>query len=400
MPWSTPTLKQVRGFVRDAVHGALPGSDATIPNSVLRVLADAQAGLCFLTLEYIDWLALQLLPDTAEDEWLDRHGDIWLVNSDGTTGRKMATLAEGDVTVTGVGGAVVPMATQLFGNNGFYYETTEQVTIDADAPTPVHVRALDPGFLGNLDSTNFLAFAVPPPNVDNTAQVVLITGGVDQETDDELRARVLERIRHPPMGGDQHDYIQWALAVPGVTRAWCYPNEMGIGTVTVRFMCDDLRADNGGFPTSDDIDRVTAYIDQMRPVTVKDRWVLSPIPQRIDVSIRNLSVDNNATRGAIEQSLLGMLRNAAIPGQTIYAAWKSYAIMNAAGVVSFDLVNTEDDVMPSQGHLAVLGDIYYDNSVASSDTNSTTAEGQARSTRRSRLRSSTDVLAPSGSSVA
>ena len=28
-----------------------------------------------------------------------------------------------------------------------------------------------------------------------------ITGGVDEETDDELRARVLQRIRKPPMGG-------------------------------------------------------------------------------------------------------------------------------------------------------------------------------------------------------
>jgi uncharacterized phage protein gp47/JayE len=140
---------------------------------------------------------------------------------------------------------------------------------------------------------------------------------------------------------------------------------MGIGTVTVRFMCDDLRAYQGGFPTSDDILRVTAYIDQMRPVTVKDRWVLSPIPYPIDVHINNLSVDNDSTRAAIEQSLLNMLFQMAAPGQTIYGAWKSFAVMNAAGVVSFDLDDT-DDVMPSTGHMAVLGDIYYDHSTASS----------------------------------
>jgi uncharacterized phage protein gp47/JayE len=72
--------------------------------------------------------------------------------------------------------------------------------------------------------------------------VVQLTGGTDQETDDELRLRVLTRIRQPPMGGDADDYVAWALAVPGVTRAWCSPLEMGIGTVTVRVMCDDLRA--------------------------------------------------------------------------------------------------------------------------------------------------------------
>ena len=65
MPWQTPTLKEVRSLVRDQVRGSLPGADATIPNSVLRVLSDSQGALCHLTLQFVDWLALQLIPDTA-----------------------------------------------------------------------------------------------------------------------------------------------------------------------------------------------------------------------------------------------------------------------------------------------------------------------------------------------
>src|SRR5215470_8767132 len=95
MPWATPTLREVRELVRDNVRGSLPGADALVPNSVLRVMSDNQGALCHLTLQYLDWLALQLLPDTAETEWLDRHGQIWLVNADGTTGRKVATPAVG-----------------------------------------------------------------------------------------------------------------------------------------------------------------------------------------------------------------------------------------------------------------------------------------------------------------
>ena len=52
MPWYTPTLSQVRGFVRDNVRAKLPGSDATVPNSVLRVLSDVMGALCHLTLQY------------------------------------------------------------------------------------------------------------------------------------------------------------------------------------------------------------------------------------------------------------------------------------------------------------------------------------------------------------
>ena len=114
MPWTTPTLREVRSLVRDAVHASLPGADANVPNSLLRVMSDNQGALCHLTLQYVDWLSLQLLPDTAETEWLDRHGEIWLVNADGTTGRKMASLATGVASFQGlVDGTVVPAGTQL-----------------------------------------------------------------------------------------------------------------------------------------------------------------------------------------------------------------------------------------------------------------------------------------------
>src|SRR5215510_5184895 len=140
MPWNTPPLSQVRSLVRDAIHGALPGSDATIPNSVLRVTADAQGALCFLTLQYLDWLALQLMPDTAEQEWLDRHGNIWLTNADGSTGRKLGTLASGSVTATGVAGTVLPQYSLLGVGFAGSYQTTEEVTLGS-GPTQVPTQA-------------------------------------------------------------------------------------------------------------------------------------------------------------------------------------------------------------------------------------------------------------------
>jgi uncharacterized phage protein gp47/JayE len=358
MPWSTPDLRVVRSHVRDSIRSSLPGADALVPNSVLRVLSDSQGALCHLTLQYIDWLALQLMPDTAETEWLDRHGDIWLVNSDGTTGRKAATLSVGTIEVTGIAGTIVPFASRFSSGTNVEFETVEEATVLADAPTPIEVRALDPGIAGNLDPGSSLFVKSSIPGLE-TATVLELHGGVDEENDDDLRMRVLSRIRQPPMGGDKTDYEQWALAVPGVTRAWCGPLEMGMGTVTVRFMMDELRASSQGFPSDFDCRTVEAYLDTVRPVAVKDRFVVAPIPQRIDIQISNLSPDTNAIRGAIEASLEAMLLSYAKPGQTIFAAWKYFAIMGTAGVDSFDLLNTNDDVMPSPGHMPVLGDIGY-----------------------------------------
>ena len=312
-----------------------------------------------MTLQYIDWLSLQLLPDTAETEWLDRHGDIWLVNSDGTVGRKSATLADGTVTVTGNGGTVLPMSTQMTASATVTYETTEQITIAANAPTTVTVRALTPGTIGNQVEGAALTLLNPPAGVDGGATVVTLENGTDVETDDQLRARILQRIRNPPMGGAIADYEAWALAVPGVTRAWAAP-EQGIGTITVRFLMDDLRASDDGWPTPDDVETVAAYIDSKRPVTVKDCYVLAPIKEFIDITIGNLVPNTTEAQAEIEASIQAMLFAQAAPGQTIYAAWVSYAIMSAPSVQSFQLITTADYVMPNLGSMAVLETILYE----------------------------------------
>jgi uncharacterized phage protein gp47/JayE len=191
------------------------------------------------------------------------------------------------------------------------------------------------------------------------ATVIHLTGGTDTETDEQLRARILHRIQNPPMGGAAADYVTWALAVPGVTRAWAAP-EQGVGTITVRFLMDDLRADNDGWPEPDDIQAVADYIDKMRPVTVKDCYVLAPIKQFIDITIAELVPDTDEPKAEIEQSLRNMLFEMAAPGQTIFAAWVSYAIMNAPHVQSFHLMTDDDYVMASLGHMAVLGTISYE----------------------------------------
>ncbi|MBO4221943.1 baseplate J/gp47 family protein [Bradyrhizobium neotropicale] len=374
MPWSTPTLREVRSLVRDAVRASLPGADANVPNSVLRVLSDNQGALCHLTLQYVDWLALQLLPDTAETEWLDRHGQIWLVNADGSTGRKMATLAHGRASFTAtVDGTVIPAGTQLQSgvnmppeagspNSIVDFETLADITTSNASPVVGEIRALDPGSFGNLPPDSTLSMPTPIQGVNQTATVVSLTGGTDTETDEQLRARILRRIRQPPMGGAAYDYEAWALAVPGVTRAWAAPNEMGIGTVTVRFLMDDLRADNDGWPEAEDITAVADYLDKVRPVAVKDCYVVAPIKQFIDITILDLVPNTEEAMAEIEQSLRDMLFVKAAPGQAIFAAWVSYAIMNAPSVQSFKLVTDDDYVMASAGHMAVLGTILYEES--------------------------------------
>lgn len=362
MPWATPTLRQTREMVRNSVTVALQGATA-YGNKVLRIMSDTMAGLAALVLKYIDWLALQLMPDTAETEWLDRHGQIWLVNADGSKGRKVATLAKGTVTMTGTPGVILPISSFLTGY-GVDYETVEQMTVGA-GPTEVAVRALTPGAQGNQDPGATLSINAPPPGLDSNTTVVFVGGGADTETDDALRARILDRIQKPPMGGDADDYVQWAERFPAVTRAWCAPQEMGPGTCTVRFMMDVLRADQGGFPNPTDVAMVKAYLDTVRPVTVKDLFVEAPIPEPIDYTLE-LVDDSLGLRAETEASVTDMLEKNAAPArsasgvlieaQTIYAAWVSEAISR---VTSEFTLTMDDHPMPNNGCLAVLGTVTY-----------------------------------------
>lgn len=355
MPWSTPTLREVRNMVRDSVVASLSGA-TQIGNSVLRVISDTEAGLAHLVLRYIDWLARQLLPDTAEVEWLDRHGDIWLINADGSKGRKSASLASGIVTMTGEVGSRVASATPL-DRDQITYETTEEITIGA-GPTAVAIRAIDPGAAGNLSEGDEINISIAITGVDGNAVVVNLEGGADEESDDLLRERVLFRIQRPPMGGDAEDYVAWATSIAGVTRAWSYPNEQGVGSCTVRFMMDELRANVDGIPNGSDLALVRAYLDAKRPVTVKDMYVEAPLFYPYNLTISGLSIDNSTVRARIEAALGEMELRRIFPGQTLYRSWVDEAISGAIGEDHHELTFTTV-TMPGNGYLATLGTITY-----------------------------------------
>jgi uncharacterized phage protein gp47/JayE len=267
------------------------------------------------------------------------------------------------VLLSGVPGTPIPFGT-LFGADALViYQSIVDVTL-GNAATEIPVVALDTGTQGNAVDGDQLSLVVPIFNVPGPAIVVSLLGGTAQETDDELRDRLLLRIRQPPMGGDADDYVQWALSYPGVTRAWCSPKELGIGTVTVRFMMDDLRAGNGGFPTIADVQNVQSWIDKRRPVTAIDTFVVAPLREPISFRMLNLDLHDASTLENITLAVDDMLKRRAAPahavdgitqpGTTIYAVWVSAAILGAVGVNSFDL-QMDDHPMPSPGHLAVLG---------------------------------------------
>lgn len=347
MPFTRPTLADLVTRTLSDTTSRL-SVDALLRRADAEVLARVLAGTAHGLYGYIDWLSRQILPDMAESEWLDRHASLWLQN-----GRKPAATASGSINFAGVDGSLIPVGTLLTTANGVQVKTAADVTISAGIGTATAV-AVVAGASGNLPAGLSLALVSPVYGVQSTATVSSsgFTGGADIESDDSLRERIISRIQQPPHGGAEHDYIAWALEAPGVTRAWCYPREMGLGTVTVRFMRD---GDVNPIPDAAAVAAVQAYIDVLRPVTASV-YVVAPIAVPLNFTI-SATPNTQAVRDAIKAELQDLLLREAEPGATILLSHIREAISIAAGEINYVMSAPAADVTHTTGQMAVMGTI-------------------------------------------
>ena len=180
-----------------------------------------------------------------------------------------------------------------------------------------------------------------------------LSGGADIETDDALRARLIARIQQPPQGGSDYDYVAWALAVEGVTRAWCYPAELGLGTVTVRFVRDN---DDSLIPDTTEVAAVQAHIDALRPVTAQVT-VVAPVAVALNFTIGGLDPATSTVRAAVEAELADLILREAVPGGTILLSHIRAAISAAAGENDFTLTSPSANVTRTTGQMTVMGTV-------------------------------------------
>lgn len=348
MPFQRPSLAELVDRIQADIEVSLPGADARTRRSVLDVLARAEAGAVHGLYGYLAWLALQAMPDTAEVEHLDRWSRIWGVT------RKTATQASGSVTFAGTDGVTVPAGTALRRSDGAEYVTLGDATI-AGGSAAATVEAVVAGVAGNTDAAVKLSLVSPISGVQTQATVAAggISGGEDVESDERLRDRLLERIRKPPQGGAAHDYVAWALEVPGVTRAWVYPEQLGAGTVEVLFVMDDKEGTI--IPSAGEVAAVQAHIDARRPVTAAVT-VAAPVATPLDLSI-HVQPSTQAVKDAVTAALDDLLRREAEPGGTILLSHIREAVSTAAGEHDNAVTVPSADVAHGFGEIAVLGTI-------------------------------------------
>lgn len=350
MTFTRPTLKiLIERVLADMSSRVVGVNGAVLRRSVLGVLGGIVSGASHELHGHLDYLARQIIIDTADGDYLERWSGIWGVP------RKAASFAVGSVTFTGVPLAFVPAGTVLQRQDGAQFETTADGTVETSTVT-IAVKAVDAGAAGNTIEGVSLSLVQPVSGIQSTAVTFTdgVTSGSDVESDDNLRDRLLGRIQEPPQGGSMPDYQKWALEVAGVTRAWVYPLEMGAGTVTVRFVRDN---DDPIIPDAPEVAAVFDYIDARRPVTA-ELYVVAPVAVPLDMTIQ-LSANTAANQAAVTAEIADLLRREAEPNGTILISHLDEAISIAPGEFDHLIEIPAGNVTHTGGEMPVLGTITF-----------------------------------------
>ena len=160
-----------------------------------------------------------------------------------------------------------------------------------------------------------------PEGVSGVLNPRAFTGGSGAETDDDLRARVLDSFIRLPNGANAAFYELRALSHKGVDAAVVIPRMNGIGTVGVVIAAPE------GEPSQALLQQVQADLDAVREIAV-DVTVLAPEIETVPVSAQLLpktGVRFETAKIAAEKAVKALFTGALL-GKNLYRSAISSAI--------------------------------------------------------------------------
>lgn len=354
MPYQSPTLSELIKQGEQQLQQHFPHLKR---HAVVKVLNRVMAALSASEHIHLDWLAKQIIPTSADEDYLLEYCAYKGIS------RKPATVATGVIRVEAVRGLELPTNT-LFqhSSTGLLFSTLNNEHL-SEGEHQIAVQCTSEGAEGNLPVGDELRLTSAVLGLKPKGTIVSMSGGSDIEPLSQLLSRLIYRVQYPPAGGAAHDYVRWATEVTGITRAWCYPRWQGGGTVGVAVVCDE-RADI--LPTEEDLTRVKDYIRGHRNETTGlwegmpanvELFVFAPEIQAIDFKIR-VYPDSTDLRLAVVQSLRSYLLKTEI-GSRLYLSQLRAAISNTVGEIDNSIIFPAEDVFLPSNCIPVLGEVQW-----------------------------------------
>lgn len=253
-----------------ALTGADPdkASDIGVRMSVL-------AGEIFSLQTEVAWLKLQMFPDSAVGEYLDLHAQ-----SRGLS-RKQGSKAVGVITFATdntEGQITIPQGTVCAASGSYpqrFITTAEAVISSGESSVDVAAEAVAVGAGGNVLADTICVIVTSVAGISGVSNQAF-SGGRDVETDEQLRARIIDTFSNISNGTNKAFYIKSAMEVNGVTAVGVIPRNRGAGTVDVFIWTDQ------GSPSQELIDEVYSKLASMREINVDIR-VAALTPSYMDI---------------------------------------------------------------------------------------------------------------------
>lgn len=333
MPHITPTVEVIRSNILRDIRNLLADADIS-ENSDYYIRASTVASCVAGIYQDQGWIVRQIFPDTADIEFLELH-----CRTRGIV-RKPANTATGTIDLTGEPNATVASGLTVT-RDTLSFVTTQQATIGLDGKLTVTAQATTPGTGGNTAQVMSGTLSSTPDGVDSTVIIGVMRGGTDQESPEDLLARLLDIIRRPPAGGNKYDYKRWALEVTGVTAAFVYPLRRGLGTVDIVITSAD------GLPSETIIAATQSHIDDVRPVTAKSSLVMAPTIKTFDIEVNvTLSVITFDAAEALIKETLNNYINRLMPGESFIRSQAEMLVSLITGVTDRQIISPINNVIP------------------------------------------------------
>lgn len=234
----------------------------------------------------------------------------------------------------------------------------------------VAVRATEFGSSSNTGAASQLSLVSAIPNVDNIATVDFngITGGLNEESDESVRARLLDRLANFSTAFSNSGIETFIKQnYPTITRVWVQDATPSAGYVTIYFTED---AETNIIPSGARANTVkNTVIDPttgIKPANTPDSYVLvsGPTPVTQDFVFSALSPNTQDMRDSIREALKDYFRSASVNVESNvnanqYNSVISNVIDSSGNTPTYTLSAPTGDIAVGTGELAILGTITY-----------------------------------------
>lgn len=294
------------------------------------------------------WLQNQCFPQTATGTYLDRHAEVrGLRRRDAAQAAGVIRFAVNKATAVEL---TIAEGTVCSTPAGVEFRTTEAAVLPAGSlSVDVPVCAVKAGVSGNVPAGSIVSMVHAPVGISTCINPERFSGGVDAESDAELRSRVLLSYKRLPNGANAAYYEAQAMEVEGVAAVVVLPKNRGIGTVDVVIVSENGVAEDAL------VQAVQDRLDARREICV-DLKVSAPTTVTVDVAVKIAVGDQpfETVRAAVEQAVLDFF-NGRLLGRGLLIAQLGNCIFQVKGVENYSLLAPAADIASGSGELPVLG---------------------------------------------